>query len=410
MDMKKYIERSYMYKIGIIGTHTDAIKKVTFGGTESITYQYVESLVSRGYDVTLYGSKESRTHAKQVDVVSIYDIKLESFIDQVPQKISYQSLVINAILNHAKHYDIVHSFIYDFQLLIPFFSLVETPIVCTLSNPIYIDPIWRIYLEKFTLKKTDRIIFPSEFMYSASGKIPLGRVIPLGIDITDFSFQEKSTSSFLWLSRPVPEKGLAHAIEASVQSNSQLIVNSVPFTKKHHIYIDTVVHSAVSKYPNIHYTEKQNIKDKVGLYQQAKALLFPILWDEPFGLVMIEAMACGTPVIAYNRGAVSEIIKDGETGFIVEPDVDKNPNDKFQMTNQVQISNDTSSRTKGNWIIKKRGVEGLVEAIKLINTMSKDEYIQMRRNCRKHVEEHFTVERMVDSYEKVYKQIIEHAK
>lgn len=100
---------------------------------------------------------------------------------------------------------------------------------------------------------------------------------------------------------------------------------------------------------------------------------------------MIEAMACGTPVVAYARGSVPEVIKDGETGFIVNP-------------------SDTDIR--GNWIIKKTGIEGLCEAVERIYSMPEDQYRQMRRNCRAHVEKNFTVERMVDEYEKVYKEIL----
>ena len=98
----------------------------------------------------------------------------------------------------------------------------------------------------------------------------------------------------------------------------------------------------------------------------ARCLLFPIQWEEPFGMVMIEAMACGTPVIAYNRGSVSEIVQDGITGFVVEPE---------------------------------KGVAGLVEAIKKIDQID-------RAACRKHVEEKFTVEKMVEGYEKVYEKIL----
>jgi glycosyltransferase involved in cell wall biosynthesis len=101
-------------------------------------------------------------------------------------------------------------------------------------------------------------------------------------------------------------------------------------------------------------------------YQKAKALIFPIQWEEPFGLVMIESMSCGTPVVAFNRGSVSEIVKDGVTGFVVPPE---------------------------------KGVDGLVEAIKKIDTID-------RAACRKHVEEHFTVEKMVEGYEKVYEKIL----
>ena len=121
--------------------------------------------------------------------------------------------------------------------------------------------------------------------------------------------------------------------------------------------------------------------DLAKFYQNACAFLFPIHWEEPFGLVMIEAMACGTPVIAYNRGSVSEIVRDGVTGFIIEEE------DRGNQGN------------RGNWVIKKTGIEGLVEAIKRIGEID-------RASCRRHVEENFTMEKMVEGYEKVYKKIL----
>ena len=104
----------------------------------------------------------------------------------------------------------------------------------------------------------------------------------------------------------------------------------------------------------------------------------PIQWDEPFGLVMIEAMACGTPVIAFNRGSVSEVVKHGKTGFIVKP---------FNKNGRPNI-------------------EDFAKAVKKLYQMPEKEYIKMRHNCRKHVEKNFTVEKMVDGYEKLYYKIL----
>ena len=121
----------------------------------------------------------------------------------------------------------------------------------------------------------------------------------------------------------------------------------------------------------------------------AKAFLFPIHWEEPFGLVMVEAMACGTPVVAYNRGSVPEIVKDGVTGFIVDPPEE-------DLNSQISNHNDQ----QGSWIIKKRGIEGLVEAVRRISEID-------RKACKKHVEEHFTVDHMVDGYIDVYRKILD---
>jgi glycosyltransferase involved in cell wall biosynthesis len=114
----------------------------------------------------------------------------------------------------------------------------------------------------------------------------------------------------------------------------------------------------------------------------AKAFLFPIHWEEPFGMVMIEAMACGTPVIAYNRGSVPEIVIDGVTGFIIDPP-----------------EGDDTPYPLGQHIIKARGVDGIAQAIKRIGEID-------RSACRKHVEDHFTVEKMVEGYERVYQDVL----
>jgi glycosyltransferase involved in cell wall biosynthesis len=114
-------------------------------------------------------------------------------------------------------------------------------------------------------------------------------------------------------------------------------------------------------------------------------MLAPLTWEEPFGLTLIESMACGTPVIAFARGSVPEIIEDGKTGYIV---------------------NSSEDDKRGDFVIKKTGIEGLCEAVERIYDMSEEGYRQMRKNCRAHVENNFTVERMVDQYEALYKEIL----
>lgn len=115
---------------------------------------------------------------------------------------------------------------------------------------------------------------------------------------------------------------------------------------------------------SIKWVGELGFEEKLSLYQNAKALLFPVLWEEPFGLVMIEAMACGTPVVAYGNGAIPEVVVDGKTGFVIE---------------------DNSE-------------EGMIEAIRRIDTIR-------REDCRKHVLENFTVEKMVKDYEKALQNI-----
>jgi glycosyltransferase involved in cell wall biosynthesis len=136
---------------------------------------------------------------------------------------------------------------------------------------------------------------------------------------------------------------------------------------------------------NVIYIDNTERDEALELFKRSKAFLFPVQWEEPFGLVMIESMACGTPVIAFARGSVPEIIKDGETGLIVNP---------------------SDGDIRGNWLVKKTGIEGLCEAIDKIYSLPVGQYQQMRRNCRSLVEKNFTVEKMVNEYEKVYQQIL----
>jgi glycosyltransferase involved in cell wall biosynthesis len=127
-------------------------------------------------------------------------------------------------------------------------------------------------------------------------------------------------------------------------------------------------------------------KAKSAYIGSGKAFLFPLAWDEPFGLVMIEAMACGTPVIAYNRGSVSEIVKDGVTGFIIDPP-------------SADVQQPKHRAMRGSFTIKTPGVAGLVEAIRRIGEIN-------RVDCRKHVEAQFSLAAMTDGYEKVYSAVV----
>jgi glycosyltransferase involved in cell wall biosynthesis len=183
----------------------------------------------------------------------------------------------------------------------------------------------------------------------------------------------------LFLGRLVPEKGLHNALKATELSQKKLVVSvNLPEEFGMNLYYDGLKKDLENDRTTV--LPVVNKEKRLALYGQAEALLFPIEWEEPFGIVLIEAMACGTPVIAFNRGSVPEIIRDGVTGFIIDPDGIDRPG-------------------KGSWIIKNQGISGLAEAIGRIGELS-------RMSCRYHVEEKFSKKNMVRGYEQVYANLI----
>ena len=213
-------------------------------------------------------------------------------------------------------------------------------------------------------------------------------VIYNGINIGDYiNLQHADREHIIWIGRISPRtpKGLKEAIEVSGKTGKPLLfsgfVSDQAYFDKE---IEPNITDQITQVPIFTSTHEKNL-----FYSSAAAALFPIMWEEPFGLVFIEAMAAGTPVIAFARGAVPEIVVDGVTGFIV---------------------NSSDDDKRGDWIIKKTGIDGLCEAIEKIYAMSGDEYLEMRKACRRHVEKKFTSERMVREYESVYKKVLENSK
>jgi len=227
----------------------------------------------------------------------------------------------------------------------------------------------------------------SDYQQTMFRELSFRRTIHNGINLQNFTFAlQNTTDNLLFAGRLRHTKGVKEAMEAAINTQHKIHVTgalSSTDTKYFNDEIKPLIEAHHEYVMFDHHVDRLHIQQS---YQAGKATLVPILWDEPFGLIMPESMACGTPVIAYARGSVPEIVRDGVTGFIV---------------------NSSDDDKRGDWIVKKTGIEGLQEAIKRIYAMPEEEYKQMRRNCRTHVEKNFSVERMVDQYEALYKEIIE---
>lgn len=198
-------------------------------------------------------------------------------------------------------------------------------------------------------------------------------VIHHGIDLNLFKFNPKGDKNFLYAGRLREYKQPDLAIKVIIAADQKInLIGDTDKTREDKYWIEILEPLIKKCQKKVNFIGYVPYCEMEKYYAKAKALIFPIDWEEPFGLVMIEAMACGTPVIAFRRGAVPEVIVDGKTGFICPP-------------NDFQC---------------------MVKAVKKIAAMPEKEYLTMRKNCREHVEKHFSLERMVDDYEKVFLKII----
>lgn len=188
----------------------------------------------------------------------------------------------------------------------------------------------------------------------------------------------------MWAGRAIREKGIKELVPIVRKVKKPLYI--FPLLREETPgWMRKIIDGTSRPIKMLHVKESLNRKELAAEFQKSKLFLFPIQWEEPFGLVLIESLASGTPVVAYARGSVTEVIEDGVTGFIVNP---------------------IPSNDNKNFIIKKTGIEGLCEAIERIYNLPESEYREMRLACRRRAEKHFTVQRMAKRYIETYKKVI----
>lgn len=354
----------------------ESVPKGCSGAPEKVMYLIAEELVRRGHEVFLFASGDSETSARLISVTNKATSLDLSINDKA--RVDYEHLLISKCYSMAKqgYFDLLHS-IYDVRSAF-YAQFVSIPTISTLHSPLSGHK--KIILENF--KRDQYYVSISNAQRKPLPDLNYIATIYHGIELDTFSFGEGKNNYMIFVGRLMPEKGIKTIIELShkLQKKVYLLGTGVETSNFWQKEIKPRIDNRLIHHLGFLHQEKLQT-----YYQNAKLFLFPIQWEEPFGLVMIESMACGTPVVAFARGSIPEVIKDGETGFIVNP---------------------SDNDIRGNFIIKKTGLEGLCEAVERIYSMPEGEYRQMRRNCRAHVEKNFTVERMVDDYEKVYEEIL----
>ncbi|MGI5920911.1 MAG: glycosyltransferase family 4 protein [Syntrophomonadaceae bacterium] len=317
-----------------------------YGPWETVTSLITEGLVEKGLEVTLFATGNSLTNAQ---LEYICPLPYEENKDLDPKV--WECLHIAHLFEQAGKFDIIHNN-YDF-LPLTYSRLVRTPMVTTIHgfSSAKILPVYKQYNRNnfyVSISNADR---SPELKYTAT--------VYHGIDLELFDFNDTPGDYLLYFGRIHHDKGTAEAIKIARDFGMKLIMAGIIQDER---YWKQQVAPWVDG-TNVIYLGSVGPSQRNQLLQGAYALLHPINFDEPFGLSVIESMACGTPVIAFNRGSMPEVIQDGVTGFLVT------------------------------------SVKQAAEKLKEIPALN-------RVNCRHWVEERFSKERMVNDYIEVYKNIL----
>lgn len=327
-----------------------------------------EKLTANGHRVTYFGAKGTQLNVTNVQTSSLhpfifnnhdFQTLLENpdlFMSYIPSL--YDQILVQDMFKRAARgeFDLLH--FHHFESAMAYASLFpQVPVAYTLHDAI--DP-WRRELIEAYLSHNQHFISISNNQRLSAPDLPYAATVYNGVDTSLFIPNGGAEDYLLFVGRIVPEKGVKEAVQIAKQSNARLlIIGQVPAPAQW--YFDTHVKPYLDdKILHLGYMDKAQL---VRYYQKARALLMPIQWEEPFGLTMAEAMACGTPVIAMRRGSVPEIIVDGKTGFIAN------------------------------------SIGEMIEALDKLGTIK-------RTDCRTHATTYFSTHHMISGYEETFHNIV----
>ena len=339
-------------RIAQIAPLWERVPPFRYGGTELIVSLLTDELVRRGHEVTLFASGDSITKA-QLEFVHEQALRLDK---KVKEPVLYEQMMLAKVYHQAHHFDIIHSHVGC--AVLPYCSFVKTPTIHTMhgiftpdNEKMFRQFAWQPYISISEAQREPRL------------GLNYVHTVYNGIDTSVYRFQEQPSQPpyLAFVGRLSPEKGPAGAIEIARTLGLPLkmagkidAVDRDYYNEKLQPLIDG---------EQIQYLGEVSHEEKVELLAGATVTLFPITWREPFGLVMIESMATGTPVVGMALGSVPEVIANGKTGFVCGT------------------------------------LEKMIEAVP--QAMKLD-----RKTCRDYVVSRFSVEAMVDEYERAYQMVL----
>ena len=294
-------------KIAQIAPLVESVPPKLYGGTERVVSWLTEELVRQGHDVTLFASGDSITNA-ELDPVVPRALRLDG---QMHNSVWYNLLMLERVAQRADDFDMLHFHIDFFQF--PVFRDIANRTLTTLHGRLdlpEIEPLYRVF-------NRAPLVSISNSQRKPMPPVNWRGTVYHGLPADQFHMIEKPKGYLAFLGRISPEKGPEAAIAIAERVAMPLkIAAKVDAVDRE--YYDSIVAPLIARSPHVEYIGEINEAQKQIFLGNARALLFPIDWPEPFGLVMIEAMACGTPVIAFRRGSVPEVIEDGVSGYIVD--------------------------------------------------------------------------------------------
>lgn len=277
-----------------------------YGGIEWIVSLLADGLVEEGHEVTLFASGDSRTKAR---LEAVFDVAPSERIGHTFWELRHAV----SCLSRAAEYDVISD--HTGLLGLALGSKGETPFAHTVHGPVSGEP-GALYEQVVAMAPHAALISVSEAQRRPKPHLPWIATCPNALDLALYPFSPKRGDYLLFLGRMTKDKGAHHAVAVALELRLPLKLAGKCREPLEQQYFDKFVKPHLS--PQIEYLGEVTHEEKVRLLQAARATLFPIEWDEPFGLVMIESMACGTPVIATPFGAVTEVIEDGVNGVIVD--------------------------------------------------------------------------------------------
>jgi glycosyltransferase involved in cell wall biosynthesis len=376
-----------MIRLAIVNSNFVSINRHTKKGTEIYVYILIQQLkrVARRFNlqITAFASGDSELPVK-IESIN-YRSSLGDKDIGIEHHKSFEMALVSKAFGMQNQFDIYHINIGNGDTVLPFVPFIKKPVLITLHGSFLEEKYNKKYLTLF--HNLPHLYFVS---LSSAQRIPLPRInyiasIPHGINVKrTWKFDGIGGDNMIWAGRALKEKGIDDLPKIVKKSKRPLAV--FPLVKDETPqWFKNLVEGKRRQIPLFELKDPLSRHNLATEFQRSKVFLFPIHWEEPFGLVLIESMASGTPIIGYAKGSISEIIEDGVTGFIINP---------------------SPQEVRGNFIIKKTGIDGFCEAIERIYAMPEEEYKEMRRQCRQRVEKYYTVDRMAKRYIETYKEVL----